>query len=154
MSGGGEGEGTTLEFTPTWVVAALCTVIVAISLAAERLLHYSGKVSHFTHTHTHNRAYMFLFYKQLCVCVYVAVETGHESKKKIKKQQVVGLMIEEIGKKVVLLKEQLFVVLEFWNPFCFLKKGLIFIEIWAPAKTTTFCRICVVFEEEESKAAL
>ncbi|KAL0460395.1 UNVERIFIED_CONTAM: MLO-like protein 1 [Sesamum latifolium] len=43
MSGGGEGEGTSLEFTPTWVVAAVCTVIVAISLAAERLLHYAGK---------------------------------------------------------------------------------------------------------------
>lgn len=44
MSGGGEGEGTTLEYTPTWVVAAICTVIVAISLALERLLHYAGKV--------------------------------------------------------------------------------------------------------------
>ncbi|CAN4093289.1 unnamed protein product [Withania somnifera] len=43
MSGGGEGEGSTLEFTPTWVVAAVCTVIVAISLAAERLIHYTGK---------------------------------------------------------------------------------------------------------------
>jgi mlo protein len=44
MSGGGEGEEeTTLEFTPTWVVAAVCTFIVAISLAAERLLHYGGK---------------------------------------------------------------------------------------------------------------
>ncbi|RDX82852.1 MLO-like protein 1, partial [Mucuna pruriens] len=43
MSGGGEGEGETLEFTPTWVVAAVCTVIVAISLAAERFLHYGGK---------------------------------------------------------------------------------------------------------------
>ncbi|XP_045806156.1 MLO-like protein 1 isoform X2 [Trifolium pratense] len=44
MSGGGEGEEeTTLEFTPTWVVAAVCTVIVALSLAAERLLHYGGK---------------------------------------------------------------------------------------------------------------
>ncbi|KAG6574804.1 MLO-like protein 1 [Cucurbita pepo subsp. pepo] len=41
MSGGG--EGTTLEFTPTWVVAAVCTVIVAISLALERLLHFLGK---------------------------------------------------------------------------------------------------------------
>ncbi|XP_050224691.1 MLO-like protein 1 [Mercurialis annua] len=40
MSGGGEGE--TLEFTPTWVVALVCTVIVAISLAVERLLHYGG----------------------------------------------------------------------------------------------------------------
>ncbi|KAK4483031.1 hypothetical protein RD792_010207 [Penstemon davidsonii] len=43
MSGGGEGEGTTLEFTPTWVVAAVCTVIVGISLAVERLFHYTGK---------------------------------------------------------------------------------------------------------------
>ncbi|XP_004290767.1 PREDICTED: MLO-like protein 1-like isoform 2 [Fragaria vesca subsp. vesca] len=42
MSGGGE-EGKTLEYTPTWVVAAVCTVIVAISLALERLLHYGGK---------------------------------------------------------------------------------------------------------------
>ncbi|XP_022155783.1 MLO-like protein 1 [Momordica charantia] len=41
MAGGG--EGTTLEFTPTWVVAAVCTVIVAISLALERLLHFLGK---------------------------------------------------------------------------------------------------------------
>lgn len=44
MSGGGEAEGEgTLEFTPTWVVAVVCTVIVAISLAAERLLHFTGK---------------------------------------------------------------------------------------------------------------
>lgn len=40
---GGEGEATTLEYTPTWVVAVVCTVIVAISLAVERLLHYGGK---------------------------------------------------------------------------------------------------------------
>ncbi|KAJ6360297.1 hypothetical protein OIU77_004324 [Salix suchowensis] len=38
----GEGEGETLEYTPTWVVAAVCTVIVALSLAVERLLHYCG----------------------------------------------------------------------------------------------------------------
>ncbi|KAK4436644.1 MLO-like protein 1 [Sesamum alatum] len=37
------GEGASLEYTPTWVVALVCTVIVAISLAAERLLHYTGK---------------------------------------------------------------------------------------------------------------
>ena len=34
----------TLEFTPTWVVAVVCSIIVAISLCAERLLHYLGKV--------------------------------------------------------------------------------------------------------------
>lgn len=43
MSGGGSEEGTTLEYTPTWVVAAVCTVIVAISLGVERLLHFLGK---------------------------------------------------------------------------------------------------------------
>lgn len=42
MSGGGGEEETTLEFTPTWVVAAVCTFIVAISLAVERLLHFTG----------------------------------------------------------------------------------------------------------------
>ena len=33
-----------LEHTPTWVVASVCTVIVAISLGVERFLHYLGKV--------------------------------------------------------------------------------------------------------------
>ncbi|KAK8542880.1 hypothetical protein V6N13_136568 [Hibiscus sabdariffa] len=42
MSGGE--EGATLEFTPTWIVAAVCTVIVAISLAVERLLHVLGHI--------------------------------------------------------------------------------------------------------------
>ncbi|XP_057513215.1 MLO-like protein 1 [Actinidia eriantha] len=41
--GGGEEQETTLEFTPTWVVAGVCTIIVGISLAVERLLHYTGK---------------------------------------------------------------------------------------------------------------
>ncbi|KAF5742804.1 putative Protein MLO [Tripterygium wilfordii] len=36
--------GTTLEYTPTWVVALVCSVIVVISLVVERLLHYLGKV--------------------------------------------------------------------------------------------------------------
>ncbi|KAI3526407.1 hypothetical protein L1887_05659 [Cichorium endivia] len=35
-------EGTSLEFTPTWVVAALCAVIVGLSFAVERLLHFTG----------------------------------------------------------------------------------------------------------------
>ncbi|KAK7386235.1 hypothetical protein VNO78_26301 [Psophocarpus tetragonolobus] len=42
MAGGGEG-GNNLEFTPTWVVAVVCSVIVAASFAVERFLHYSGK---------------------------------------------------------------------------------------------------------------
>ncbi|XP_068652561.1 MLO-like protein 1 isoform X2 [Aristolochia californica] len=32
-----------LEYTPTWVVAVVCFVIVSISLAAERTLHFLGK---------------------------------------------------------------------------------------------------------------
>ncbi|KAK9162685.1 hypothetical protein Syun_003587 [Stephania yunnanensis] len=43
MAGGG-GEGRDLEYTPTWVVAIVCTIIVCISLAVERILHYAGKV--------------------------------------------------------------------------------------------------------------
>ncbi|KAG9445778.1 hypothetical protein H6P81_011906 [Aristolochia fimbriata] len=42
----GEGEdevAVQLEYTPTWVVAAVCSVMVAISLVAERLLHRLGK---------------------------------------------------------------------------------------------------------------
>ncbi|XP_043809108.1 MLO-like protein 1 isoform X2 [Manihot esculenta] len=42
--GGGEGGGTTLEYTPTWVVAGVCSVIVIISLLLERFLHYLGKL--------------------------------------------------------------------------------------------------------------
>ncbi|MBA0653947.1 hypothetical protein Goklo_021045 [Gossypium klotzschianum] len=34
--GGGEGE--SLEYTPTWVLAVICTVIIAISLAIEQLM--------------------------------------------------------------------------------------------------------------------
>lgn len=39
---GGE-EAATLEFTPTWIVALVCSIIVLISLLAERCLHYLGK---------------------------------------------------------------------------------------------------------------
>ncbi|WOL12074.1 MLO-like protein 13 isoform X1 [Canna indica] len=34
----------TLEYTPTWVVSAVCTIIVVISMLAERFLHYLGKI--------------------------------------------------------------------------------------------------------------
>jgi mlo protein len=39
-----EGEAAALEFTPTWIVAAVCSLIVLLSLVAERCLHYLGKV--------------------------------------------------------------------------------------------------------------
>lgn len=35
--------GTTLEYTPTWVVALVSSVIVILSLFLERTLHYTGK---------------------------------------------------------------------------------------------------------------
>lgn len=40
-------EELSLEFTPTWVVAVVCFIIIAISLAVERCIHYGGKVSFF-----------------------------------------------------------------------------------------------------------
>uniref|UniRef100_A0A1D1YNP5 MLO-like protein n=1 Tax=Anthurium amnicola TaxID=1678845 RepID=A0A1D1YNP5_9ARAE len=40
---GGEVEPMKLEFTPTWVVAVVCSIIVFISLVAERVLHRLGK---------------------------------------------------------------------------------------------------------------
>ncbi|XP_020273903.1 MLO-like protein 13 isoform X2 [Asparagus officinalis] len=36
-------ESSELKHTPTWVVATVCTIIIAISLLVERLLHYLGK---------------------------------------------------------------------------------------------------------------
>ncbi|CAI9767823.1 unnamed protein product [Fraxinus pennsylvanica] len=44
MSDDGEEEGAMLEFTPTSVAAAVCTIIVAISLTVEHLLYYAGKM--------------------------------------------------------------------------------------------------------------
>lgn len=45
MAGGGGEGGAPLEYTPTWVVAGVCSVIVIISLALERVLHFFGKVT-------------------------------------------------------------------------------------------------------------
>ncbi|XP_022863837.1 MLO-like protein 13 [Olea europaea var. sylvestris] len=38
-----EGGGRSFEYTPTWIVALVCLIIVFISLSAERGLHYLGK---------------------------------------------------------------------------------------------------------------
>ncbi|KAL5990709.1 hypothetical protein ACLOJK_011613 [Asimina triloba] len=43
MAGGGGESSVPLEYTPTWVVAAVCSVIVVISLLLERALHILGK---------------------------------------------------------------------------------------------------------------
>lgn len=42
MGEGGEEAG--LEFTPTWVLAVVCTIIIAISLLVERCIHYGGQL--------------------------------------------------------------------------------------------------------------
>lgn len=59
-----EGGGVTLEYTPTWVVALVCTVIVALSLLVERILHYAGKVSPLPipHFHHHRRRRGVIYY--------------------------------------------------------------------------------------------
>ncbi|KAI3942961.1 hypothetical protein MKW98_005473 [Papaver atlanticum] len=45
MAGGGGGESRldSLEYTPTWIIALVCSVFVFISLAVERLIHTLGK---------------------------------------------------------------------------------------------------------------
>ncbi|XP_044961622.1 MLO-like protein 1 isoform X2 [Hordeum vulgare subsp. vulgare] len=42
MAGGG-GKAKPLEFTPTWIVASVCFIIIIITLLFERLLHLLGK---------------------------------------------------------------------------------------------------------------
>lgn len=37
-------EDLDMEYTPTWVVALVCTVMVTISFLMERFLHFLGKV--------------------------------------------------------------------------------------------------------------
>ncbi|WOL02403.1 MLO-like protein 1 [Canna indica] len=44
MAGGGGDSELTLEFTPTWIVTVVCSIIVLISLIFERFLHYLGKL--------------------------------------------------------------------------------------------------------------
>lgn len=44
MTGGGDEEGIKLEFTPTWIVAVVCSIIVFVSLIVERQLHFLGKL--------------------------------------------------------------------------------------------------------------
>jgi hypothetical protein len=43
-AGGVAAAAITLEYTPTWIVASVCSVIVVISLLFERMLHRLGKV--------------------------------------------------------------------------------------------------------------
>lgn len=45
--GGGEEADMKLEFTPTWIVAGVCSLIILVSLSAERYLHHLGMVPPF-----------------------------------------------------------------------------------------------------------
>lgn len=44
MAGGGGGDVRTLDVTPTWAVAAVCAIIVIISILLEKLIHKIAKV--------------------------------------------------------------------------------------------------------------
>jgi mlo protein len=44
MAGGGGGDVRMLDVTPTWAVAAVCAVIVIISILLEKLIHKFAKV--------------------------------------------------------------------------------------------------------------
>lgn len=41
----------TLEETPTWAVAVVCFVLLAISILIEHIIHAIGKVSFLVYTH-------------------------------------------------------------------------------------------------------
>lgn len=63
--GGFSEEQMKLEYTPTWIVAGVCSVIVLISLVVERLLHRLGKVGFFSPTLF---IYLFIFLSNRCCC--------------------------------------------------------------------------------------
>lgn len=44
----GASGGRSLEQTPTWAVAAVCFVLVAISIIIEHIIHLIGKVRQYT----------------------------------------------------------------------------------------------------------
>lgn len=61
-------ESKSFEYTSTWVVSVVCTVIILLSIVAERGLHSLGKVcSYFPLTLIHNTCLM-LWYYLLCFC--------------------------------------------------------------------------------------
>lgn len=63
------GEPRSLEYTPTWIVAAVSFVIILISLCAERALHRLGKV-HTDHDHSIHLSVTF-------ECTYVCTFCCH-----------------------------------------------------------------------------
>ncbi|MCD7473516.1 hypothetical protein HAX54_015423 [Datura stramonium] len=90
MDEGGEDEGGSIEFTPTWVVAAVCTVIVSISLALERLLHYTGKLLKFRY-----------FANMKPVRGYTTVSQGRHLKRK--KQKHLYEALQKVKEELMLL---------------------------------------------------
>jgi uncharacterized membrane protein YecN with MAPEG domain len=74
MAGGGakaDGAEITLEHTPTWIVASVCSIIVVISLLFERLLHRLGKVRTSTAGHMHGSSSdLLICLIELYACIY------------------------------------------------------------------------------------
>lgn len=50
MAGGGGGDDRQLDVTPTWAVAAVCAVIVIISILLEKLIHKFATVPTYIYT--------------------------------------------------------------------------------------------------------
>jgi hypothetical protein len=81
--GGEEAEAAALEFTPTWIVAAVCSVIVLLSLVAERFLHYLGKVRAgsllaFLSRSISSACAAYLRLRGLCCCSFARAEAEEE----------------------------------------------------------------------------
>lgn len=54
MAGGGEGGDTRqLDLTPTWAVAAVCAIIVIISILLEKIIHKFAKVYYITYNNNY-----------------------------------------------------------------------------------------------------
>lgn len=84
MAGGGEAKGISLEYTPTWVVAVVCSVIVFISFFLERILHYLGKA--YTPTPLSISIYLCIYlsiylYNHLVLCIVSPAASKEEEPK-------------------------------------------------------------------------
>lgn len=62
MAGGGGGDDRQLDVTPTWAVAAVCAVIVIISILLEKLIHKFATVPTYIYTYNHINFCYFTFF--------------------------------------------------------------------------------------------
>lgn len=69
MGGGGEGgDVRQLDLTPTWAVAAVCAVIVIISILLEKVIHKFAKVRYSSYV---NVVTLFFFFVYGFFLIYV-----------------------------------------------------------------------------------